>query len=72
MSARAAPFYCPFCGDEDLEPHEGDGAGGEGYAWACGACARVFKVKFVGLRAASLAAVDSATESTATRTGEDA
>ena len=20
--ARAVPFYCPFCGEEDLRPHE--------------------------------------------------
>ncbi|GAA3990069.1 hypothetical protein FOF52_09075 [Thermobifida alba] len=55
MSERAAPYYCPYCGDEDLEPHEGDGSRGEGYAWACGSCARVFRVKFVGLRASAFA-----------------
>ncbi len=22
MSERAAPFYCPYCGDEDLRPSE--------------------------------------------------
>jgi hypothetical protein len=22
MTERAAPFYCPYCGDEDLRPHE--------------------------------------------------
>jgi hypothetical protein len=26
MSERAAPFYCPYCGEEHLEPYqEGDG-----------------------------------------------
>ncbi|WP_344967055.1 hypothetical protein [Salinactinospora qingdaonensis] len=55
MSERAAPFYCPYCGDEDLRPHESDSETGAGYAWACGACARVFRVKFLGLRTASIA-----------------
>jgi ribosomal protein L37AE/L43A len=44
VSERAAPFYCPYCGDEDLRPHES----GHG-TWRCGACARVFTVRFVGL-----------------------
>ncbi|GAB3211763.1 hypothetical protein ACQEU5_17930 [Marinactinospora thermotolerans] len=50
MSERAAPYYCPYCGDEDLVPHEGDAHKGAGSAWACGGCARVFRVKFVGLQ----------------------
>ncbi|GLU48956.1 hypothetical protein [Nocardiopsis ansamitocini] len=61
MSERAAPYYCPYCGDEDLEPHEGDGEKGSGYAWACASCARVFRVKFVGLRAAAIAEAGRAT-----------
>ncbi|MDA8370377.1 MAG: hypothetical protein M0026_10970 [Nocardiopsaceae bacterium] len=58
MTERAAPHYCPYCGDEDLMPHEGDAEKGAGYAWACLACARVFRVKFVGLRAAAVASAD--------------
>ena len=27
MSERAVPFHCPYCGETDLWPHEGDGAG---------------------------------------------
>jgi len=42
--ARAVPFYCPYCGDEDLRPHEESHGG-----WRCGACTRVFTLKFVGL-----------------------
>ena len=42
--ARAVPFYCPFCGDEDLRPHE-DTHG----AWHCRSCTRVFSLKLVGL-----------------------
>ncbi|HEY1177148.1 MAG: hypothetical protein HOV66_06635 [Streptomycetaceae bacterium] len=44
MSERAAPFYCPYCGDEDLRPHE-EGHG----AWLCGACRRAFSLKYLGL-----------------------
>ncbi len=42
--ARAVPFYCPFCGDEDLRPS--DAAHG---AWECRPCTRVFQVTLVGL-----------------------
>ncbi|MGW7074020.1 hypothetical protein [Streptomyces sp. NPDC054866] len=46
MSERAAPFYCPYCGDEDLRPNEtGHGA------WECAACNRAFQLKFLGLLA---------------------
>jgi transposase-like protein len=41
---RATPFYCPYCGDEDLRPH-----GDRGGSWHCRGCARVFTLKFVGL-----------------------
>ena len=44
MSERAVPFHCPYCGDEDLRPHES----GHG-TWHCRACARVFTLKLVGL-----------------------
>ncbi|RCV51530.1 hypothetical protein [Marinitenerispora sediminis] len=67
MSERAAPYYCPYCGDEDLEPHEAAGERGAGHAWACGACARVFQVRFVGLRAGAIASTAHGTG-----TGEDA
>jgi len=43
MSERATPFYCLFCGDEDLRPAEDEG-------WLCASCRRVFTVKFIGLR----------------------
>jgi transposase-like protein len=44
MSERATPFYCPYCGDEDLRPQEEPHA-----AWLCTGCRRVFTVKFVGI-----------------------
>jgi len=50
MSERAAPFYCPYCGDEDLEPTEG-GTHTTGAAWFCRACARAFALKFLGIGA---------------------
>ncbi|MEV6804197.1 hypothetical protein ACH4NF_28910 [Streptomyces sp. NPDC017248] len=53
MSERAAPFYCPYCGDEDLRPHE-EGHG----AWECGACNRAFQLKFLGLLARGLQRAD--------------
>ena len=52
MSERAAPMYCPYCGDEDLRPEEppaDDPRAGHGL-WLCRACARVFKLSFVGLK----------------------
>ncbi|MFW6721586.1 hypothetical protein ACHZ98_15750 [Streptomyces sp. MAR4 CNY-716] len=49
MSGRAAPFYCPYCGDEDLRPSE------EGHAtWECRSCNRAFKLSFLGLLADGL------------------
>lgn len=46
MSERAAPQYCPYCGDEDLRPEEGGHR-----RWSCRSCRRVFEVAFVGLLA---------------------
>lgn len=43
---RQVPFYCPYCGEENLRP-DGAEAGG----WQCRACARGFSLKFVGLTA---------------------
>ncbi|MET7508066.1 hypothetical protein [Streptomyces albidoflavus] len=50
MSERAAPFHCPYCGDEDLRP----GEQGHG-AWECAACNRAFQLKFLGLLTRGLA-----------------
>jgi transposase-like protein len=46
MAERAAPFYCPYCGDEDLRMF-GDTHG----QWRCGSCQRVFGLKYVGIAA---------------------
>ena len=42
---RAVPFYCPFCGEEDLFPAEETSG-----SWHCRGCARVFALRLVGLR----------------------
>jgi ribosomal protein L37AE/L43A len=54
VSERAAPFYCPYCGDEDLRPSE-EGPGD----WECAACNRAFALKFRGLLAAGFRAQSS-------------
>jgi transposase-like protein len=56
VSERAVPFHCPYCGDEDLRPHEdqhGASAHGE---WECRACLRAFSVKLIGLMRPPLSA----------------
>lgn len=46
MTERAAPFHCPYCADEDLRPF------GESHGqWRCGACQRVFALKYLGIAA---------------------
>ncbi|MEX0429181.1 hypothetical protein AB3X52_16280 [Nocardioides sp. DS6] len=51
--ARAVPFHCPFCGEEDLWPHEVVGENGEVSsphgAWECRACLRAFQLKSLGI-----------------------
>jgi ribosomal protein L37AE/L43A len=41
---RQVPFYCPYCGDQDLRP-----VGTTGGAWRCAACARAFELHFTGV-----------------------
>jgi transposase-like protein len=50
MSARAVPFHCPYCGDENLWPHEAEGAdSGSGHGqWECRSCLRAFKLSMIG------------------------
>lgn len=57
MSERAAPFHCPYCGDENLSP-----SASEHGAWECAACARVFQLKFLGLLARGLSGTGPRTE----------
>jgi ribosomal protein L37AE/L43A len=57
MTERAAPFHCPYCGDEGLRPM------GEGHGdWRCDSCQRAFRLKYLGLTVgAELAVVEAAT-----------
>ena len=41
---RQVPFYCPYCGDQDLRP-----AGAAGGSWQCASCARGFELHFTGV-----------------------
>ena len=49
MSERAVPFHCPYCGDEDLRPHEDQHGGSAHGEWECRACLRAFSLKLLGL-----------------------
>jgi hypothetical protein len=42
-AARAVPFYCPYCGEEDLRPYA-DTHG----TWWCAACRRAWTLRFLG------------------------
>ena len=44
MTERTVPFYCPYCGEEELAPEEEPKG-----AWRCEGCRRVFTVSFAGL-----------------------
>jgi len=41
---RQVPFYCPYCGDEELRP-----AGSKPGQWECRSCARSFQLAFTGV-----------------------
>jgi transposase-like protein len=45
---RAQPFYCPYCGEEDFVPFEGEPG-----RYYCNSCNRHFKLSFLGLGRAS-------------------
>lgn len=36
---RQVPFFCPYCGDEDLRP-----AGADAGLWRCTSCTRGFEL----------------------------
>jgi transposase-like protein len=48
MSERAVPFYCPYCGEEDLRPPEEPSAA-QAVAWYCPDCLRTFSLTLVGI-----------------------
>ncbi|HEY2508651.1 MAG TPA: hypothetical protein VGI58_19195 [Streptosporangiaceae bacterium] len=41
---RQIPFFCPYCGEENLRPASSDA--GE---WECRACARGFSLHFIAV-----------------------
>lgn len=45
MSERAAPQFCPYCGEESLVPW---GELTDHAQWRCTDCLRVFEVRFKG------------------------
>lgn len=40
---RAQPFYCPYCGEQDLRPD------GQSATWHCQLCDRRFELAYLGL-----------------------
>ena len=47
---RSVPYYCPYCGGEDLRPHDSSQSHENFRAWECRECTRVFSVTLIGLR----------------------
>jgi transposase-like protein len=45
VGERQVPFFCPYCGDEDLRP-----AGSQPGSWDCQSCRRGFLLRFAGTR----------------------
>ncbi len=55
-SGHSVPFYCPYCGEEDLVPYlppEQEAAGGSGHGqWSCRSCRRAFRLNLTALAVA--------------------
>ena len=49
---RQVPFFCPYCGEEELRP-----AGAKPGDWECRSCARGFQLRFTGLVSSRAGAV---------------
>lgn len=50
---RAVPFYCPYCGEEDIVPDVPPDSTGEGHGhWACRSCRRGFRLSLRALAVA--------------------
>jgi hypothetical protein len=56
VSERAAPFYCPYCGEQDIRPFGEDHGG-----WRCGSCLRAFRLSYRGLTRSPAAATAATT-----------
>jgi len=44
MAERAFPLHCPYCGEQDLWPHDETHG-----SWECRGCLRAFSLKMLGL-----------------------
>lgn len=44
MSPHSVPFFCPYCGEEEIRPAEQD------HSFHCAVCERTWKLEFLGLR----------------------
>ena len=56
MTERAAPLYCPYCGDERLRPwgdHPDQGPDKGPGQWHCEDCLRVFTLRYAGTTGAA-------------------
>ena len=53
MTERAAPMYCPYCGEDAIRPWDAEPAGDappkDRGDWRCESCLRVFVVRYKGL-----------------------
>ena len=45
---RAVPFYCPFCGEQDIRPDDATER-----AWRCESCERGFELRAITVGGAS-------------------
>jgi ribosomal protein L37AE/L43A len=51
VGERQVPFFCPYCGEEELRP-----AGSKAGDWECRSCSRGFTLRFTGVTGAASAA----------------
>jgi transposase-like protein len=55
--SHVPPFYCPYCGEEDIRPF------GERHGdWRCAACRRVWTLRYVGVARPGTQTADPAAE----------
>jgi hypothetical protein len=56
VSGHSVPFYCPYCGDEDLAPYaERHGA------WWCQSCRRAWSLSMIGIGTPGRGDIDAGT-----------
>jgi ribosomal protein L37AE/L43A len=55
VGERQVPFFCPYCGEEELRP-----AGSKAGDWQCRSCSRGFTLRFTGVIGAGVAGAAAA------------